>query len=230
MRKIFILLLLGFSITIIAQQKTRFDKIDSLLVYLNQNNKFMGQVSIREKGNVLFEKAYGYADLENKLKANENTKYKIGSITKTFTAVMIMQLIEEKKLKLDTKLSKFYPQIQNSDKITIHDLLHQRTGIIDYVNGDHSVDVHKKTSKEEMMSKIAAYQSLFEPNSKFEYSNSNYYILGRILEDVTKQDYATNLQERIVKKLQLQNTTISTIVDTSKNESYSYSFSEKNGP
>lgn len=228
MKKIITLILLSCSIAITAQQKTRFDKIDSLLVYLNQNNKFMGQVSIREKGNVLFEKAYGYADLDNKLKANENTKYKIGSITKTFTAVMIMQLIEEKKLKLDTKLSKFYPQIQNSEKITIHDLLHQRTGIIDNLNGDTTIDVFKKITKEEMLSKMAAYQSLFEPNTKFEYSNSNYYILGSILEDITKKDYNTNLEERIVKKLGLQNTGISEKVDVAKNESYSYAFSEKN--
>lgn len=224
MRKIIIALLFLVAVNTFAQQKTRFDKIDSLLIYLNQNNKFMGQVSIRENGNILFEKAYGYADVSNSMKANENTKYKIGSITKTFTAVMIMQLIEEKKLKLDTKLSKFYPQIQNSGKITIHDLLHHRTGIIDYMNGDSAVDPYKKVSKEEMIGKITAYQSLFEPNTKFEYSNSNYYLLGRILEDITKLDYATNLTQRIIQKLQLRNTSISEKVDAAKNESYSYSF------
>ncbi len=227
MKKIIILLLLSCSITVVAQQKTRFDKIDSLLIYLNQNQRFMGQVCIREAGKVAFEKAYGYADLAHNLKANQDTKYKIGSITKTFTAVMVMQLIEEKKLKQDTKLSKFYPQIQNSDKITIHDLLHHRTGIIDYLNGDTTTDVNKKVSKEEMINKMAAYQSLFEPNSKFEYSNSNYYLLGRIVEDVTKKDYAANLQERIIQKLALQNTSIEEKVDSAKNESYSYSFTDK---
>lgn len=224
MKKTIIALLFLVAVNTFGQQKTRFDKIDSLLIYLNQNNKFMGQVSIRENGNILFEKAYGYADVSNSLKANENTKYKIGSITKTFTAVMIMQLIEEKKLKLDTKLSKFYPQVQNSGKITIHDLLHHRTGIIDYLNGDSTVNAYNKVTKEEMIGKIAAYQSLFEPNTKFEYSNSNYYLLGRILEDVTKIDYASNLKERIVQKLQLRNTITSEKVDVTKNESFSYTF------
>ena len=194
MRKTIIILLIGFSLTISAQQKTRFDKIDSLLIYLTHHDKFMGQVCIRENGKVLFEKAYGYANVENKMKANGNTKYKIGSITKTFTAVMIMQLIEAKKLKLDTKLSKFYPEIKNADKITIHDLLHHRTGIIDYVNGDSAADPYEKVSKEGMISRIAAYQSLFVPNSKFEYSNSNYYLLGRIIEDITQKDFAANVQ------------------------------------
>lgn len=227
MKKTIITLLFLVALNVSAQQKTRFDKIDSLLIYLNQNHKFMGQVSIREGGNVIFEKAYGYADADNSLKANEKTKYKIGSITKTFTAVMVMQLIEEKKLKQETKLSKFYPQIQNSDKITIHDLLHHRTGIIDYMNGDSTADPFKKITKEEMISKIAAYQSLFEPNSKFEYSNSNYYLLGRIIEDITKQDYAANLQERIIQKLALRNTAIADHADVTKNESYSYTYVNK---
>jgi CubicO group peptidase (beta-lactamase class C family) len=103
MKKSIFLLIFALSFAVSAQQKTRFDKIDSLLVYLNQNNKFMGQLSIRENGNVLFEKAYGYADVENNLAADGNTKYKIGSITKTFTAVMIMQLIEERKIKLENR-------------------------------------------------------------------------------------------------------------------------------
>ncbi|MGH2665147.1 serine hydrolase domain-containing protein [Flavobacterium sp.] len=226
MRKSIFLLAFLFSLTVSAQQKTRFDKIDSLLTFLNANNKFMGQVSIREGENSIFEKAYGYADVENSLKANGKTKYKIGSITKTFTAVMIMQLVEDKKLKLDTKLSKFYPKIKNADKITIHDLLHHRTGIIDYLNGDSTTNMYEEVSKEGMIAKIAAYESLFEPNSKFEYSNSNYYLLGRILEDVTKEDYNTNLLERIIKKAQLRNTSVSEKTDLTRNESYSYTFSD----
>ncbi|EKT3963947.1 beta-lactamase family protein [Flavobacterium psychrophilum] len=227
MKKTILLLVFIFSLSLSAQQKTRFDKIDSLLVYLNQNKKFMGQVCIRQAGNVVFEKAYGFANVENNLSANKNTKYKIGSITKTFTAVMIMQLIEEKKLKLDSKLSKFYPQIPNATKITIHDLLHHRTGILDFINGDSTVNVYQKVSKEEMIAKISGYKPVFEPNTKFEYSNSNYYILGKILEEVTKKEYATNLEERITNKLQLQNTSIATNTDPTKNESYSYNYTNE---
>jgi CubicO group peptidase (beta-lactamase class C family) len=227
MKKIILFLFLSLNLATSAQQKTRFDKIDSLLTYLTHNDKFMGQVCIRENGKVLFEKAYGYANVENKLKANDNTKYKIGSITKTFTAVMVMQLIEAKKLKLDTKLSKFFPKIKNADKITIHDLLHHRTGIIDYVNGDSAADPYENVSKEGMISRIEAYESLFEPNSKFEYSNSNYYILGRIIENVTEKDFTANVQERIVEKIQLRNTLVSEKADPAKNESYSYSFTDK---
>ena len=209
-----------------AQDYKRLEKIDSLLTYLSSNNKFMGQVSLQEGDKVIFEKAYGYADFEKNKKASQFTKYKIGSITKTFTSVMIMQLIEDHKLKLDTKLSKFYPQIQNADKITIHDLLHHRTGIIDYINADKTVDPTKSTSKEELIARISRYKSLFEPNSKFEYSNSNYFLLGTIIESVTKKDYLTNLKHRILSKIKLNNTTISSKSDIENNESYSYNFKD----
>ncbi|MES2813148.1 MAG: serine hydrolase domain-containing protein [Bacteroidota bacterium] len=224
MKKILTLVVLLLSLSNTAQDNKRLNKIDSLLTYLNVNNKFMGQLSIQEGNNVIFEKAYGYANVESKQKADNQTKYKIGSITKTFTAVMIMQLIEEKKLKLETQLAKFYPQIKNADKITIHDLLHHRTGIVDYLNADTTTVPTKNYSKEEMMTKIANYNSLFEPNSKHEYSNSNYYLLGRILEDVTKKTYAENLDARILKKAQLRNTLLSPKVELNNNESYSYNF------
>jgi len=223
-KKLLLLATLLFSLGNLAQDNKRLSKIDSLLNYLTVNNKFMGQLSIREGDNVIFEKAYGYSDIENNQKANGQTKYKIGSISKTFTAVMIMQLIEEKKLKLDTKLSKYYPQVKNAEKITIHDLLHHRTGIVDYLNADTTTVPTKNYSKEEMIAKISSYNSLFEPNSKYEYSNSNYYVLGRIIEDVTKKNYGENLETRILKKAQLQNTLLSPKVNWKNNESYSYNF------
>ncbi|MDI9311029.1 MAG: serine hydrolase domain-containing protein [Limnohabitans sp.] len=222
MKKTFFLIVVLFFSNAQAQEKTRFTKIDSLLTFLSTNNKFMGQVCLREGDKVVFQKAYGFANVETNQNANDKTKYKIGSISKTFTAVMIMQLIEDRKLKLETKLAKYYPQIENANKITIHDLLHHRTGIKDYLNNEDTPDPSKPITKEEMINKIAAFKSLFEPNSKYEYSNSNYYLLGRIIEDVTKKDFQTNLQNRIIAKVQLQNTNLSSKADLANNESYSY--------
>ena len=154
---------------------------------------------------MVFNKAYGFADVEKNIKADRLTRYKIGSISKTFTAVMVMQLIEEKKLTLQTKLNRFYPKIPNAEKISIYDLLHHRTGIVDYVNQDstfHKV-IDKKHSKEDILKVITTYKSNFEPGSKYEYSNSNYFILGCIIEKLTKKSYEENLLNRIVKKAQL---------------------------
>jgi len=225
MRKITLFLALTFSMLTVAQD--RFQKIDSLLSYLNKNDKFMGSLCIREGENVVFNKAYGFADVENTIVADRLTKYKIGSITKTFTAVMIMQLMEEKKLNLQTKLSRFYPNIPNAEKITMYDLLHHRTGIVDYINGDSITvkNIYRFHSKDDIIQKITDYKPLFEPGTKHEYSNSNYNLLGYIIETLTKKSYAENLQTRIVKKANLVNTYFpSEKINTAKGESYSYTY------
>jgi CubicO group peptidase (beta-lactamase class C family) len=225
MKKLALIFALTYSLFTVAQD--RFQKIDSLLSYLNKNDKFMGSLCIREGENVVFNKAYGFADVDKNIAANRMTKYKIGSVTKTFTAVMIMQLIEEKKLNLQTKLNRFYPKIPNAEKITIYDLLHHRTGIVDYINGDSitAKNIYRFHSKEEMIQKITDYKPLFEPGTKQEYSNSNYNLLGYIIETLTKKSYAENIQTRIVKKANLLNTYFPQgKIETSVGESYSYLF------
>ena len=199
------LLLFVFTFSSFTFAQDKFTRMDSLLNYLHENNKFMGSLTIREGENVVFNKAYGFADVEKNIKADRLTRYKIGSISKTFTAVMVMQLIEEKKLTLQTKLNRFYPKIQNAEKISIYDLLHHRTGIVDYVNQDASfhASLDKKHSKEDILKVIGTYKSNFEPGSKYEYSNSNFFILGCIIEKLTKKSYEENLQNRIVKKAEL---------------------------
>ena len=199
------LLLFVFAFSSFTFAQDKFTRIDSLLNYLNENNKFMGSLTIREGESVVFNKAYGFADVEKNIKADRLTRYKIGSITKTFTAVIVMQLIEEKKLTLQTKLNRFYPKIPNAEKISIYDLLHHRTGIVDFVNQDstfHKV-IDKKHSKEDILKVITSYTSNFEAGSKYEYSNSNYFILGCIIEKLTKKSYEENLLNRIVKKAEL---------------------------
>mgnify|MGYP006143835567 CR=1 FL=1 len=199
------LLLFVFTFSSFTFAQDKFTRMDSLLNYLHENNKFMGSLTIREGENVVFNKAYGFADVEKNIKADRLTRYKIGSISKTFTAVMVMQLIEEKKMTLQTKLNRFYPKIQNAEKISIYDLLHHRTGIVDYVNQDASfhASLDKKHSKEDILKVITSFKSNFEPGSKYEYSNSNFFILGCIIEKLTKKSYAENLQNRIVKKAEL---------------------------
>jgi CubicO group peptidase (beta-lactamase class C family) len=200
MKKYLFIFSILFSTLLFSQD--RFEKIDNYLNLLNENNKFMGSLTIREGENVVFNKAYGFADVDQNIKANRLTKYKIGSITKTFTAVMIMQLIEEKKLRMETKLHKFFPKVAKSDSISIYDLLYQRSGIPDYINHDTLTLEEENAAdiKSAIYSKIENYKSRFTPGSKFEYSNSNYYLLGGILEKITKKTYQENLNERIVQK------------------------------
>lgn len=226
MKKIFLLLSITLSLNSFAQSETRFDKIDSLLNYLASNNAFMGNVAIRENENIVFEKTYGFADVKNKKIANSDTRYKIGSVTKTFTSVVILQLVEEKKLTLDTKLSRFFPTIQNSGDITIENLLNHSSGIYSFTNdADYSIYAKSPKTRSELLKKIKAGKPAFEPGEKAEYSNSNFVILGWIIEDVTKKSYAENIDSRIVKKLGLKNTGFAS---GAKNEAISYDWKGKN--
>ena len=94
-------------------------KLDSFFSLLEKNNKGMGSISIFKEGKEVYTKSIGYADVEHGLKADNETVYRIGSISKTFTATMVMQLVESGKLALEDKLSKFYPDVPNAEKITI---------------------------------------------------------------------------------------------------------------
>lgn len=226
-----VFLFIAFTFSLLTFSQDRFEKIDEYLTYLNSNNKFMGSLCIREGENVVFNKAYGYADVNKKIEADRTTKYKIGSITKTFTSVMILQLIEEKKLRLNTKLKRYFPKVTKADSISIADLLYQRTGIPDYINHDSltTAELNASSIKDAIYKKIENYNSRFSPGSQFEYSNSNYYLLGGIIEKVTGKSYAENLQERIVKEIELVNTYYKTAnTNTETKETYSYIFNGNN--
>ena len=111
------LLLFVFAFSNLTFAQDKFTRMDSLLNYLNENNKIHGSLTIHLKGKCGFKKAYGFADVEKKHQSRSLTRYKIGSISKTFTAVMVMQLIEE-KTNLANQIKSFYPKIKNAEKIS----------------------------------------------------------------------------------------------------------------
>lgn len=225
-RTLLFLFTIGFVTCSFAQSGgARFSKIDSLFTYLYANNKFMGAVSIREKNKVVFEKAYGFADVENNVQATPATKYKIGSITKMFTSALIFQLIEEKKLTLDTKLSDFYPEFKNADKITIAHLLNHKTGLYNFTD-DPDFENFSSTfqSKASIIKRFAAYPPAFEPDTKAEYSNTNYMLLGYIIEKVTGKTYKSAVTDRVINKAGLKNTYYYSKINPKRKEAFSYSY------
>ncbi|MCY7292243.1 MAG: beta-lactamase family protein, partial [Ferruginibacter sp.] len=102
------------------------EKLDSYFQALETSNKFMGSVAVSQNGQVIYTKVTGFSDIETKTKPDENTRYRTGSISKTFTSVLVLKAVEEKKLSLDITLNKFFPTIKNADKITISNLLNHR--------------------------------------------------------------------------------------------------------
>jgi CubicO group peptidase (beta-lactamase class C family) len=219
---IILVLLSAISLTLHAQDFDR-QKLDSLFSIIEGSEKGMGSVSVFQNGQEVYRKSYGYADLKAEIKNNASTKFRIGSISKTFTAAIIMKLVENKKLFLSAKLSDFYPQIKNADKISIANLLQHRSGIANFTSvADYMQWNTEKQTKEQILTRIASGGVSFEPNEKFEYSNSNYVLLTFIAEDVAKKNFSELLQKMIVEPCLLRNTSAGSKINATHNEALSY--------
>jgi len=202
-------------------------KLDQFFDRLAEKNKAMGSLTIAKDGNVLYTCAIGYSQINGteKKPLTAANRYRIGSITKMFTAAMIFQLVEEGKLKLTDTLDKFFPQIPNSKKITIAQILAHRSGIHDSIL-DRNLRPSSKTNpitKDEMLALIAKGTPDFEPDAKHSYRNSGYILLGLILEKLAGKPYGEALQERITSKIGLKDTYTATgNIDVNKNEALTY--------
>lgn len=224
--------LLFFLITAISAsmaQTLNKAKLDSLFALYQSQNKAMGSLAISSNGVVVYQKQMGYLFIHgnDKLSPDAHTKYRIGSITKMFTAVMIWQLIEDGKLSLNTPLSTWYPQLPNAAKITISNLLDHRSGLHNFTNDTSYVKYMKLTrTREQMLAVFARMKPDFEPDTKAEYSNTNFVLLGYIIEKISKKPYPEELKERITSKLGLKDTYYGGKTNVNSNEAYSYTFTD----
>jgi D-alanyl-D-alanine carboxypeptidase len=225
-KNLFFLVLL-LSVATFAQNFNKV-KVDSLFQVLETNDKFMGSVAVSENGKIIYTNAIGKGDMENNKKATVGTKYRIGSISKMFTSVLIFKAIEEKKLTLNQTIEGYFPSVENAGKITVGNLLNHRSGIYNLTSAsDYEGYSTQPKTRREMIAIIAKGKSVFEPNSKEDYSNSNYVLLSYILEEIYKQPYSVLVQTKIAKPLGLKNTYFGGKINTANNESYSYNYTDK---
>jgi D-alanyl-D-alanine carboxypeptidase len=200
-------------------------KLDQFLDRLAEKNKGMGSLALAKDGNVLYRRSFGYSQIHGNEKKplTAETKYRIGSITKTFTAVMIFQLVEEEKLRLTDTLDRFFPQIPNAAGITIGQILAHRSGIHN-LEADGSWGKQPRT-KDEVVARIAQGRPDFEPDARHLYSNTGYVLLGYIVERVGGKPYQEALKERITSRIGLKDTYLGTgNTDPGRNEALSYRY------
>src|SRR5262245_18263274 len=200
-------------------------KLDQFFDRLAEKNKAMGSLIIAKDGKVVYTRAFGYAqvDATTKKPVTAASRFRIASITKTYTAVMILQLVEEGKLKLTDTLDKFFPQVPNAQKITILQILSHRSGIPNVRPDAATWKPGSPITKDEMLALIVKGTPLFEPDTKNSYSNSGYFLLGLILEKVTGKSYAEALEERINSRIGLKDTYLATApIDVNKGEALTY--------
>lgn len=210
-------------------QTTDYTKLDTFFTRLNTHNKAMASIAVYKNGKKLYTNAIGYKKIDGatKIPVNINTKYRIGSITKMFTATMVMQLVDEKKLTLNTKLSAFFPKIANAQKITIAHMLNHHSGIHNFTNDDSYLNYYTTPkTKAELLEIFYTMPADFEPGKKAQYSNTAYVLLGYIIEEVTGKSYAQALNKRIIEKADLKGIYYGSATDVKKNEAYSYTFND----
>lgn len=207
MKKQILLFLLVCSMIAVQAQDNRYKDLDSLFGFYDRNELFSVNAFIKRGRTVLYEGSAGYQNREKGIKNDAESIFLIGSITKTYTAVIVMQLVEEDRIRLDDRLARFYPGIPGSDKISIEMLLRHRSGLFNYTSDSlFLTEVKQPVTEEQLLEKFSRLKMNFEPDRKFEYSNTNYMLLGFIIEKVTNDTYAGQLEKRITGRLGLKST------------------------
>lgn len=192
-------------------------RIDSILSYYHGKGSFNGSVLIKKEGKILLSKSYGLANKEKGVPASDTTQYRIGSLTKTFTSLLIMQLVAENKLSLQDSIGKYLPGFVHKH-VTIQQLLTHTSGIPSYTNDMEKMlsVMGKEQSLQTIISNLCSDPLEFESGSQFHYSNSGYTVLAGIIETITGKEYGQVLQEKIFLPLSMNQSSFGTNPANSK--------------
>ena len=178
-------------------------RMDSILSFYHKKDLFNGNALITYQGEILLQKSYN-----NSLTSNQaNSQFRIGSLSKTFTSLVIAQLEEEGKLNFSDSIGQFLPHYRHQ-QVTVHQLLSHQSGIPDFLDKpDYLSQILTNTySLEEIGIKFCSDSLEFEPGSSFDYSNSNYLLLSLIAEKIRDQPYGEILKQKVFNPLEMRGT------------------------
>jgi CubicO group peptidase (beta-lactamase class C family) len=202
--------LLFTTFTVHATGGDKAAQIDAYLQSYCDLHQFNGSALVAENGRVILKKGYGMADFEWSIPNAADTKHRIGSITKPFTAILILQLIDEGKLSLETKITEVLPYYRKDtgERVTIRHLLNHTSGIPSFTGlAKFRADLRRDpVDPKEMVETYCMGDLEFEPGSEFRYNNSGFYLLGAIIEEVTGKPYEEVLQARIFYPAKMKDT------------------------
>lgn len=209
MKKLTTFILLMLILEYSLGQNAQMDTLDSLFTALHSKNSFNGNVFIADKGKVIFEKSYGFANEETKQKLTPTTKFELASVSKQFTAMGIVLLQKQGKLNYDDEIAKYIPALDFYEGITIKNLLHHTGGLPDYMELFEEVwDKSKFATNQDIVDEFVKHKPKihFKPDEKFEYSNTGYAFLGYIIEKVSKKSFGEFLKENLFIPLKMEDT------------------------
>jgi CubicO group peptidase (beta-lactamase class C family) len=201
-----ILLVLSFSFSSSASDQTLQDIIDEYFNACVKMEKFSGAVLIAKDGEILVNKGYGLANREHDVPNTPQTKFRLGSMTKQFTAAAIMQLQEQGKLNVEDSIDTYIPDYPNGDRITLHHLLTHTSGIPNLTDfPEHRKTIMIPSPVEKTILRFKDKSLEFTPGEQFKYSNSGYLLLGYVIEKVSGKTYEDYLEENIFHPLNMEN-------------------------
>ena len=181
--------------TTVNAQKTELEKkVDSYMSSYVKNGDFSGNVLIVKGGKILFERSYGQANYELGVPIKRDTKFRIASLSKTFTAAAIVLLQNQGRLNYADKLSKYIPDFKQADSISIYHLLLHQSGVVDINYDQYALD---KLSLNDIINTVKNTTPYFKPGTQFRYSNTGYLLLAAIIEKVSGENYHSFLKKNI---------------------------------
>ncbi|GLV62086.1 penicillin-binding protein [Bacillus mycoides] len=188
-------------------------KLDQYLV----GKQFNGTVLVTDKEHVILNKGYGYADVQNKIENTPQTKYRIGSITKTVVATSILQLQEQGKLNIQENVNKYIPSFPADKNITLYHLLTHTSGLPE--NGKGKVNV---ASRINLINWIGSQKLDFPPGTGWKYTDYNYMVLAYIIENITKKPLGDYIKEDIFTKAEMHESGMGNMVPGDENFTKGY--------
>ena len=221
-----IFITLVVSINLQAQEKNKITGLDHCISEIFKKLQFDtmpgASVLVSQNGDIIYQKGFGYADIEKKIQVTPDTKFKIGSISKQFTAAAILKLQEEGKLKIEDKLSKYIPDFPRGNEVTIYQLLTHTSGIHDY-NSTPGLDMNKPVTPQALIEIIKNFQYDFNPGDRYMYNNSGYFILGYIVAQLSGKTLGEYLNDTFFEPLGMKNTGLYETGKALKNLAQGYS-------
>lgn len=218
---------LGLSFQALASTEESISKkLDAHLQTYVSKGDFRGAVLVAKDGKVLHRAAYGYADESNKRPNKVDTQFLLGSLTKSFTAVTVMQLVDEGKLDLHVPLSRYIPKLRKDlgQGLTLHLLLKHQSGLPVHLErlAGYKEEDGKDFSSAEVLQLINTSRTSFTPGARYEYSNLNYHLAALAIETVTGTSYATVLQERTFGPLKMSSSGIERLSNVPPRRAHGY--------
>ncbi|MFC1725523.1 serine hydrolase domain-containing protein [candidate division KSB1 bacterium] len=195
----------------VPEQFEQAGKIDQLIADYTEQDNFSGIVLIAKHGNVVYEKAVGYADRENTIENRMDSRINLCSMGKMFTAVSILKLVQEGELRLDDNIGQFLNGFLEdiADNVTIHHLLSHTSGLRDYMAHSTYMDIiDNEPSISELIELIKEETLQFEPGLAFSYSNSGFVVLGAIIEHISGKEFPDYINENIFTPLNMNNSSV----------------------